>query len=508
VGRRGFLKMSAAAGAGVVTATEVTSASAWFGDTPFTLGVASGDPTPHSVVLWTRLAPDPTNGGGMPGLPVLVRWRVATDHRLRRVVRHGLAIAWPWLAHSVHVEVDGLDPDRWYFYQFSVGPYESPLGRTRTVPRRDAMVAEFRFAFASCQDWQNGFYTAYRHLAEEDLDLVVHLGDYIYESGPNPFGLRQHDGPELESLASYRNRYALYRTDPHLQAAHAAFPWLTVPDDHEVDNNYAGAISQENAPTLTFLPRRANAYRAYYEHMPVSDRLFPMGPSIRAYRGLTFGRLVRFNALDTRQYRTDQPCGDSIQLPCAGQLDSQQTMMGPAQEAWLLDRLGRSPARWNVIAQQTMLAKFDFLPGTGEIYNMDQWDGYPLARARITSALEERQVQNAIVLTGDIHSSWVHDLKADFADEFSATVGVEFIGTSISSNFPEQVVPLVQFALGDNPHTKYFEGLHRGYVRCTVTPELWRTDFRGVDSILTDQAGISTLASFVVEDGRPGALSG
>jgi alkaline phosphatase D len=476
--------------------------------TPFTLGVASGDPTPDGVVLWTRLAPDPLAGGGMPPYPVFVRWRVADDQQMTQVVQQGLTIAWPSQAHAIHVEVAGLAPDRWYYYQFSAGAADSPIGRTRTLPPHGAPVDRLRFAFVSCQDWQNGFYAAYRNLAQEDLDLVVHLGDYIYEYARNPLAVRQHDGPEVNSLASYRNRYALYKTDPHLQAAHAAFPWLAVPDDHEVDNDYANQWSEDYADPAAFLARRANAYRAYFEHMPLRIGSTPAGAAMQIYRGLTFGDLVQFSALDTRQYRTNQPCDQSAPFPCLDAWSPSQTMTGPVQELWLLDRLNRSTARWNVVAQQTMLARFDFLPGSLQAFNMDQWDGYATARRRVTDFLAARRPSNPIVISGDIHSSWVHDLKTNFGDPSGPTVGVEMVGTSISSDFPAIAVDLVRAALADNPHTRFFDGLYHGYVRCTVTRARWSADFRAVPTILDDQAPAFTLASFVVVDGQPGALPG
>ena len=501
--RREFLHGSVLGGAGLLGSHDVGASAA--STYPFTLGVPSGDPIPDGVVLWTRLAPDPLNGGGMPPLPVLVNWRVAHDAQMTRIVRYGTAIAWPGLAHAVHVDVRGLSPDRWYFYQFSTAGIESPVGRTRTLPARGAPVGEFRFALVSCQDWQNGFYSAYRNLAREEVDLVIHLGDYIYEGGPQP-GPRQHDGPEVRSLADCRNRYALYKTDRHLQAAHAAFPFFAVPDDHEVDNNYAGAFPEDGGDPAQFLARRANAYRAYYEHMPLRIRSFPIGPWIRLYRQMAVGDLLQVNALDTRQFRSDQPCGDGLQFPCAGRLDPSQTMTGEAQEAWLLRQLDLSPARWNAIAQQTMFAQFDFLAGAGEIFNMDQWDGYVAARQRITGFLQVRQPANPMVLTGDIHSSWVHDLKTDFNDPASATVGTELVGPSISSDFPPIAIPFVAAALRDNPHTKFFDGLFRGYVRCSVRPEAWTSEFRAVPTILAEEVDAFTLAAFAVFDGHPGAV--
>jgi alkaline phosphatase D len=505
--RRRFLINAATGGLGILHAPAIAQAASP-GVNPFALGVASGDPTSDGVVLWTRLAPEPLAGGGMPAHPVLVRWQVAHDEHMQHVVRHGVAVAWPSLAHAVHVEVDGLAPGRWYYYRFLARGHASPVGRTRTLPRRGGPVAGFRFAFVSCQDWQNGFYSAYRNLAREDLDLVVHLGDYIYEDGADPAGPRQHQGAEAVTLEDYRNRFAQYRTDPHLQAAHAAFPWLVVPDDHDVDNNYADGIPEDGGDRQAFLARRANAYRAYYEHMPLRRRSLPTGADARIYRGMTVGDLVQFSALDTRQYRSDQPCGDNLQVPCAAAFDLSQTMTGPDQERWLLSRLAVSPARWNVIAQQTMFAQYDFFAGPGILFNMDQWDGYQAARQRITAFLQWASPSNPIVLTGDIHSSWVHNLKANYFHPSSAVVGTEFVGTSVTSDFPVLAVGPVLAAMADNPHTLFFDGLFRGYVRCSVDRSLWRTEFRAVPTILAADVEAFTLASFVVQDGHAGALPG
>ena len=426
---------------------------------------------------------------------------------MQRIVQQGLTFAWPELAHSVHVEVRGLEADRWYYYRFVSGGQSSTIGRTRTMPPQHGQPRSFRFAFVSCQDWQNGYYSAYRNLAREDVDLVIHLGDYIYEYGPRAGAIRPHPGGETMTLEDYRNRYALYRTDAHLQAAHAACPWLVVPDDHEVDNNFAGSIPEDAGDPSLFLQRRASAYRAYYEHMPLRPRAFPLGPDVRLYRGLTIGDLIQFSALDTRQYRTDQPCGSfQLQLPCAGRFDPAQTMTGPEQEQWLLRRLQASPSRWNVIAQQTMFAQFDLLAGPWQVFNMDQWDGYVAARQRITAFLEVVAPSNPIVLAGDFHSNWVHNLKTDYADVASAVVGAEFVGTSISSDFPLPLVLPVLAALPDNPHTLFFDGVFRGYGRCTVSRSVWRTDFRAVPTILMPDVDAFTLASFAVEDGVPGAV--
>ncbi|MBE9051410.1 alkaline phosphatase [Nostocales cyanobacterium LEGE 11386] len=506
--RRSFLL-----GAGFLTGLTITSqwrpvlANPRFSGYPFSLGVASGDPLPDSVVIWTRLAPNPLFGGGMPQNNVPVRWRVALDENMRRVVRRGTALATPELAHSVHVDVRGLDPDRWYWYQFQVGREVSPIGRTRTAPAFFGSISQLNFAFVSCQDWQNGFYTAFRHLAEENLDLVVHLGDYIYEGGPRSGAPRQHNGPEIITLNDYRNRHALYKTDSNLQAAHAAFPWIVTWDDHEVDNNYANLIPEDDQTLEAFTKRRAKAYQAYYEHMPLRRSSLPNGPDMLLYRRFTFGNLAEFNVLDTRQYRTDQPCDDGLKPRCPEAFDPNATMTGSEQEQWLLKGLDQSRSRWNIIAQQTMFAQYNFNSNPDiAVFNMDQWDGYVVARNRLLNFLNQRQPSNPVVITGDIHSSWVHDLKLDFNNPNSPTVGTEFIGTSISSDFPSQFIAPVQASLSNNPHTKFFDGAFRGYVRCQLTPTLWQTDYRVVSSIIDLNASVKTLASFVVENGQPGAL--
>ncbi len=505
--RRSFL-----IGAGLLTGLTLVSrlrpvmAKPRFSAYPFSLGVASGEPLPDSVVLWTRLAPDPLHGGGMPPENVMVRWQVALDEKMKKIVQRGKAIATPELAHSVHVEVRGLKPGQWYWYQFQAGNELSPIGRTRTAAAFFAPIPKLNFAFVSCQDWQNGYYTAYQHLAQEDLDFVVHLGDYIYEYGPLPGGPRQHNSPETVSLTDYRNRHALYKSDPHLQAAHAAFPWIVTWDDHEVENNYAGFIPEENQSQTAFAVRRANAYQAYYEHMPLRPSSLPKGPYLQLYRRFSFGDLAQFHVLDTRQYRTDQPCGDGLKPRCPQVFDTNATMTGTQQEQWLLRGLDKSPAIWNAIAQQTMLAEFDFdsRPET-ELFNMDQWDGYIAARQRLLNFLEQRRPSNPIVISGDIHSSWVHDLKVDFTNPSSATVGTEFVGTSISSNFPTEFIAPVQAALSGNPHTRFFDGAFRGYVRCYLNRHYWQSDYRVVSSITEQNASISTLASFVVSNNQPGA---
>ncbi|MBA2626018.1 MAG: alkaline phosphatase D family protein [Acidimicrobiia bacterium] len=472
---------------------------------PFTLGVASGDPRPDSVILWTRLAPEPTAGGGMPDADIPVVWEVATDDRFRSLAAAGVATASPAMAHSVHVDASGLDPARDYWYRFRAGDAESPVGRTRTTPAEDASPERLRFAFASCQNWQDGFWTPYRHLAEEDLDLVVFLGDYIYESAVNPTAARQHDGPELFDLAQYRNRYGLYKGDAGLQAVHAAAPWLVTWDDHEVDNNYADDLHEDGDPPEAFLKRRADAYRAWYEHTPV--RLEPpSGPDLEMYRRVGFGDLATFHMLDERQYRSDQPCNSPIDAgPACAELDERErTMLGERQERWLLDGLARPAATWDVLANSVILAQVPIPLGEQEFFNFDQWDGYPPARRRLLDRLAERDGGNAVVITGDIHASGATDLLADFDDERSKVVGSELIGTSVSSEFDEALIEVFATAAEAAPWVTYYEARQRGYVRCEMTAEEMRADFRHVETTATRRSPIATVSSWAVEAGRPG----
>ena len=482
-----------------------------FADDPFSLGVASGSPVSDGFVLWTRLAPRPMEpGGGMPAETVEVSWVVAEDESLSRVVARGAATASPELAHSVHVELRGLAPGRVYFYRFTAGDAASRVGRTRTAPTVGAPLARLRLAFASCQHYEQGHFNPYRPMVDDDdLDLVLHLGDYIYEVPSFGDVVRRHEGPEPRSLDDYRRRHALYKTDPALQAAHAALPWVVTWDDHEVENDYAADHSSDGEPEASFHARRAAAYQAYYEHMPLWGGATPRGAEMLLYQRLPFGDLAEIFVLDGRQYRSPQACaspgklGGHLVEGCRERLDPARTMLGDAQEAWLLRGLALSGARWNVLAQDVLMAQLDQKIGPGQAFWTDGWDGYPAERARLMAFLEERRIANPVVLGGDIHSFWVTDLKRDFDRPESPTVATEFVGTSITS----AGVPYERFAafLPENPHVKLFESRRRGYVRCDITPERWTTDLRVVESVRTPVSPVSTLATFVVENGRAGA---
>lgn len=476
-----------------------------FASYPFTLGVASGDPTPDGVVLWTRLAPDPLRGGGMPTAPMEVEWIIADDELLSRNVRRGTEIATPELGHSVHVEAAGLDPDRWYFYQFRAGGEYSPVGRTRTAPALGAANDRLRFGFCSCNHYETGYFTAFRHMADEDLDVVFHLGDYIYEYAGRDDRVRMHTYDEIDTVDDYRNRYALYKIDPDFQAIHAAVPFVVTWDDHEVDNNYAGAISEHDDPVEAFLRRRANAYQVYYETMPLRRTSMPQGPDMQLYRSLSYGQLAGFYVLDTRQYRSNQPCDDTSGPPCPGVFDEAATVMGAAQESWLFNGLDGSDAAWNIIPQQIMVAPVDQRPGDEVRLSMDQWSGYAAARNRFTEFLADRRPANPVVLTGDIHSNWVNDIKADFDDPDSATVGTEFVVTSISSGGDgSDTRGSTAGMLAENPFVRFFNG-QRGYVTCELSRDQLTADYRVVPYVSQPDAPISTRASFLIESGRPGA---
>ncbi|MBI1355212.1 MAG: alkaline phosphatase [Acidobacteria bacterium] len=476
-----------------------------FSDYPFSLGVASGDPDPRGFVLWTRLAPKPLTGGGMADEDVKVAWEVASDEGFTKIVARGETDAKRELAHAVHVEVEGLEPDHWYFYRFHAGSEVSPTARARTAPAAGAMSDKVRLAFASCQHYETGYYTAYEHMAAEPLDLIVHLGDYIYEKEGVDGRVRKHTGDEIMTVEDYRNRHALYRSDKLLQAAHHLCPWLVTWDDHEVDNNYSDRWSEElDVSPDEFLTRRAHAYQAYYEHMPLRLPAKPVGDKMQLYRRVPFGRLLDFQVLDTRQYRTDQPCGDKNGPECPDVFRADATILGPRQEKWLYQALEKSPALWNCMAQQVMVARVDREPGPDEAYSMDKWASYRPMLDRFLKFLGDSKPSNPIVLTGDIHSNWVCDLPSDLKREDSPTVATEFIGTSITSaGDGDQALDYAAAVEAENPTVKFFNR-ERGYVSCTVTPKEWRADYHTVEYVTKPGAPKKTRASFRVEAGKRG----
>ena len=513
--RRAFLgataRLSALAALGQVAAC-VPTQSVNLNKDPFTLGVASGDPLPDGVVLWTRLAPDPLAGGGMGAAAVDVEWLVARDDAMKDVVRSGTSSALPELAHSVHVEVAGLDPDRIYWYRFRAGGIESPIGRTRTAPAADAMPQALRFAFASCQNYVQGYYTAHANLAREELDAVLFLGDYIYEGTARGSLVREYSKRGWSfSLADYRDRYAQYKTDKDLQAAHAAFPWIVTWDDHEVENNYAGGIDKEDPRNKAAIAERAAGYQAFYEHLPVRAPR-PQGPDLKLYRSVSYGGLATFFVLDTRQYRSPEIalCGEIDQTPsgyCPASADPSRTMLGANQRSWLLDGLAQSASPWNFVAQSVRFAQQDSNPDLGKhtFDGVDNWMGYVADRQKILERFAT--TRNPVVLSGDSHVNFVYDLRRDFSDPTSPTVATELLGTSISSE-GDPFVEQTQFTPpAKNPQLKFVDN-HRGYVRCTLERNRLTADFRAVSTVRQPTASVRTTATFVVDDGKPGARRG
>ncbi len=501
--RRRFLGLGLAGVAGVAARCQLFYVPPGLTEFPFTLGVASGDPLHDRVVLWTRLAQDPLQGGGMPPVAVPVLWEIADDDQFQVLRRSGASLALPQFGHSVHVDADGLEADRWYFYRFRLGPWVSDVGRTRTLPAPGSAPARLRMASASCQNYRQGYYTAHAALAEEDLDLVLFLGDYIYESeGNGP--VRNHNGPRCFTVDDYRNRYALYKLDPNLQASHRAFPWIVTWDDHEVANNYAGLSQDENSgasdyPPSEFPQRRANGYQAWWEHMPV--RLPPpSGPSLQIYRSFSWGDLFDCFVLDTRQYRTNQECGDNLGPPCTGFPSPTGSLMGATQYDWLVAGLTAAPGIWSGLAQQVVFAPTPI----GALLNFDQWDGYPVERARLVSAVRDAALRNFVVLTGDVHASAVGFIPFDTLN-LSDPVGSEFVATGISSRTTDEaLIQIAEAVIGALPHVSFINARRQGYVRHELTPGTWRVDYRLVQSVLTPTSPVETVASFVAEDGVPG----
>ncbi|MEU8239336.1 alkaline phosphatase D family protein [Actinoplanes missouriensis] len=511
---RRTLLLTSAAGATAATTVWPLAASAapYRGPlraNPFTLGVASGDPDPDGFVLWTRLAPTPLAEDGLGGMPyrnVVVTWELAADERFRKVVRRGVTVARPDRAHSVHVELDGLSPGREFFYRFHAERHTSPVGRTRTAPRRSAQVSALAMSFVSCSQYEHGYFTAYRRLAEDEPELILHLGDYQYEykagqyviPGGNP---RDHEGPETVTLANYRQRHAQYKTDPDLQAAHAVAPWAVVWDDHETENNWADEVPEQ--PDPHFLVRRAAAFQAYYENMPLRRTSIPRGIDMQLYRRLHWGRLATFHMLDTRQYRDDQGCGDGYK-DCPAAIDPARSITGAEQEKWLLDGFRRSTARWDVLGQQVFFGQRDNNSGPAKVLSMDSWDGYQASRDRITRGWVDAGVRNPVVLTGDVHAHWADDLKLNYDDPTSKTVGTELVCSSITSGGDGADVPGGNHPWAAwNPHLRFYNN-QRGYVRTTITKDSLTADFVTLPYVTRADAPAHTRARFVIEDRVPG----
>ncbi|NJC33271.1 alkaline phosphatase D [Sphingomonas jejuensis] len=511
IGRRQLLGAGAAS---MLAAPAILRAQPLFLRDPFVLGVAAGDPAPDGFVIWTRLIADAdAPGGGMPMAAVEVEWSVAEDEGFRTIARSGTALARPELAHSVHVEVDGLQPGRPYFYRFQVGSARSFVGRAQTVPAAGAALDRVRFAVAGCQHFEDGLYTGYRHLAAEpDLDFVYHYGDYIYEYSSSPVRIaygnlrervREHRRPtELQSIDDYRLRYTEVKSDPNLMLAHAAAAWFITPDDHEVENNWVDGIPQDDVPPELFALRKRMALQAYYEHMPLRRAALALGADKPIYhRRQTYGSLMSAHFLDTRGSRTDQPCQDGFRPDCAGVDDPDAAVLGQVQERWLNEGLGASRARWNLIGQQIMVMPLDRRTGDEPepIRNMDSWAAYTAPRERMLERFG--RTGNVVVLTGDEHQNFAGQLRRDRGQ--GDPVGAEFVTTSMSSGgngsdrraFTDRLKARNPYLLDTNDQ--------RGYALCEVTPQTFQTQWRVVDQVTTPGAPVRTRSTFVLEHGSP-----
>lgn len=489
----------------------------------FPLGVASGDPAPDGFVIWTRLAADPLAADGLGGLgaPITVRWEVAADDQFRHVVAAGDATADAGAAHSLHVEVAGLRPARPYWYRFTAQGQQSAPGRAVTTPDPTAQIDLLRLAVASCSHWERGYFSAYGHMADEAPDLTLFLGDYIYEYslGPDradqvvrPYGLE-----EATTLAGYRNRYALHRTDANLQRLHAVAPCVAVWDDHEIQDDYSGVWSKVSgvAPN-DFLQRRAAAYQAFYEAMPMRRTRLNPARQMPIHRRVRYGGLAELFMLDGRQYRSRQPCSDGenggkgqvvADAVCTDRLDPSRTFLGFEQERWLYDGLARADARWNILGQNLVMAglRLSRTPQDEPRYWTDTWDGFPAARDRLTSALSELKPPNPVVLSGDYHSFWTNDVKADSRDPDSPALATEFVGTSITSPGPSY--DGLMAVMPNNPQVRFFDSRPRGYMSIDIRPDRMDTRYRVISDVRDPTADVSTLNSWIVESGRPGAIA-
>jgi alkaline phosphatase D len=523
-----------AAGTGVLgpaagTASATTSAS----NRRFAHGVASGDPHPHSVLLWTRVTPTPgaTPGSGR-GPAVSVRWQVARDRAFRHVVAHGMARTHAGRDHTVKIEATGLQPATTYFYRFSHDGVHSRTGRTRTAPAPHASPENLRFGVVSCANLQAGWFSAYRHLAaRDDLDAVIHLGDYLYEYAPGQYGYGQSDqdirphepAHEMVTLADYRQRHAQYKRDTDLQELHANHPVIATWDDHEVTNDQWRRGAENHQPDEgDYLVRRRRAHRAYDEWMPVRmGGTTDLRDGTQLFRRLRFGTLAELSMLDLRSYRSEQ--ADQIQSPVpsadASVSDPDRTITGGRQMAWLKESLARDTAQWKLVGNPVMIAPVVFpptvheligpindvtglLPEDGLPYNVDQWDGYTADRRELFAFLADRGITDTVFLTGDIHSGWACDLPLDAGTyPASASVATEFVGTSVTSNnlkditgSPARTTSLaVEAAIqAANRHVKYLNFDDHGYSVLDVTSRRTQMDYY----VIGDRADRSTGATW------------
>jgi alkaline phosphatase D len=465
---------------------------------PFSLGVASGQPQTSSVVLWTRLRITEADAA-LQTHSISVVCEVFTDDALRHPVRQWRVQTDASRAHSVHVLANGLQPGRSYWYRFVCGSASSPVGRARTAPALDEPVQRLRVALASCQHYEQGHFVAHREMAQRDLDLVLFVGDYIYESSNPKYRIRKHLGGVPKLLDEYRERHAQYKSDADLQACHATHTWVMTWDDHEVSNDYAQDMDRQFTDPQAFLRQRAAAYQAYFEHMPLRLCPDPAQPSrMRIHDRMAWGQLADLWTLDGRQYRDHPACldpnrgGGRVVMGCDALTDPARSLLGMDQERWLSEGLTTSSRRWKLIAQATLMTSSGVDTPLGRSAFTDGWDGYPQARTRLLNTLGQAGLSNVVVLGGDVHMNVAARLRLHANDERSPVLASEIVTTSISSRGLSQ--RLLSQIRDNNPDIAYARSDERGYTLLDVRPKGIAVEFRTTlgparaDSILRTQA--------------------
>jgi len=480
---------------------------AWQMD-PFALGVASGQPRSDSVVLWTRLLFAPSDAAHQAQAQTVL-CELFADESLRQPLRQWQVQTDARRAHSVHVLAEGLQPGRPYWYRFVCGSAHSTVGRTRTSPAPDARVSRLRLALASCQHYEQGHYAAHREMARQDLDLVLFVGDYIYESSNARHRIRSHLGGVPQTLDEYRARHAQYKGDADLQACHAAHPWVMTWDDHEVLNDYANDLDRYHSDPALFLRRRAAAYQAYFEHMPVRIGPDPQAPHrMRIHERLAWGQLAELWTLDCRQYRDHQACPDPnrggarLVAGCDALQAPHRSMLGADQEAWLMQGLAHSQRRWKLIAQSTLMAPSGMDTPLGRTHFNDGWDGYPMARERLLAGMADMGLQNALLLGGDVHMHVAADLRVRPNEATAPVVASEIVTSSISSRGMGQTV-LGRIRAG-NPDIRHARSDERGYALLDVGAAGVQASFRGTLHPARPESVLREQACFWIEAGRAG----
>ena len=472
---------------------------------PFTLGIASGDVTDSSAVLWTRLAPEPIEGdGGMEPHNIPVQWELSLDPKMSRIIRRGEAIATPVFAHSVHVELEGLEPGCEYWYRFSVSSHSSRIGRTKTLPGRNSHPDSFRFITASCQNWTHGYFVAYEHMIQDKPDFIIHLGDYFYDTSFGVTDFRHHETEKAPvTVEDFRRRHARYKTDKHLQDAHAQIPFFTTIDNHD-------AIEDMDPEKFS---QRAAAYQAWYEHMPVRGYKAAGDNHFDLQRKISLGNLAQISLLDGRQFRDSREVCNNNDYPnygfgnyrerCAAVFDEDRSMLGKEQEQWLTENIVENSATWNVIASPGPLLPFRYHHDGKELSYIGAWDIYPANRERVAKAIEAAEVGHPLILSGDVHSFWAVD--GSLTKEPSERIPVvEFVASSISANWPEKLAKPVTENLPHNPQVQFYDPDKRGYLLHDVDDKEWKTTARAMQDVRDEQSPALDLASFLVSKGKPG----